>query len=217
MWRSALLRHVRRRRNLTRYRVQLMGDRTRHAGRLEKLLEDASIKLSSVASNITGTSSREMLAALVRAGRFREDLYYRLNVLPLRVPPLRERRADIPALVEVLGEDLALRSGMPQPELAAEALALLKAQHWRGNIRELRNVIEQASLMCARDQIDVADLNLRDVPGLVSSAAASTEVKESKLADTERAMIIGALRETSGNVTLAARALFNLDEFITKN
>ena len=76
----------------------------------------------------------------------REDLYYRLNVLPIRVPALRDRPADIPALVEILGEDLALRSGTLQPEWSPAALSLLSAQTWRGNVRELRNLMEQISL-----------------------------------------------------------------------
>jgi DNA-binding NtrC family response regulator len=80
-----------------------------------------------------------------RAG-FAKTCFYRLHVLPVRVPPLRERRSDIPALVEVLGEDLALRNGTAPPELQADAMALLAGQPWRGNIRELRNVLEQAAM-----------------------------------------------------------------------
>jgi DNA-binding NtrC family response regulator len=100
-------------------------------------------KLLPVNVRVIAATSRD-LAQRVREGTFREDLFYRLNVLPVRVPPLRERRADIPALLEVLGEDVALRSGLPPPDLSREALALLEAQPWRGNIRELRNVLEQA-------------------------------------------------------------------------
>ena len=98
------------------------------------------------------------LAAMVREGRFREDLFYRLHVLPVRVPPLRVRRSDIPALVEALGEDLALRNGVSPPELAADALALLAGQPWRGNIRELRNVLEQAVMRSDSPVIDAAQL-----------------------------------------------------------
>ncbi len=94
---------------------------------------------------VVAATSRD-LQAMVRAGQFREDLYYRLHVLPIRVPPLRERRADIPALVEVLSDDMGLRNDMPPPEWHADALALLAAQEWRGNIRELRNVLEQAAM-----------------------------------------------------------------------
>ncbi|PQA77977.1 sigma-54-dependent Fis family transcriptional regulator [Rhodoferax sp. TS-BS-61-7] len=109
-------------------------------GEIEPL---GSNKLLPVNVRVIAATSRD-LAGLVRAGTFREDLFYRLNVLPIRVPALRERRADIAALLEVLGEDVALRSGLPPPELSPEALALLEAQPWPGNIRELRNVLEQA-------------------------------------------------------------------------
>ncbi|HZY15559.1 MAG TPA: sigma 54-interacting transcriptional regulator, partial [Ramlibacter sp.] len=96
-------------------------------------------------ARVIAATSRD-LAALVREGRFREDLYYRLNVLPIKVPPLRERRADIPALAEVLVEDIASRNGTAPYDLGADALAMLSSQRWRGNIRELRNVLEQAAM-----------------------------------------------------------------------
>jgi len=87
------------------------------------------------------------LEAKVAAGQFRDDLYYRLNVLALRVPPLRERSSDIPAVVEHLLDDIANRSGQPPMELSPEALALLCAQPWRGNVRELGNLLERAQLV----------------------------------------------------------------------
>ena len=112
-------------------------------GEIEPL---GSNKLLQINVRVIAATSRD-LAQLVREGTFREDLFYRLNVLPVRVPPLRERRADIAALLEVLGEDVALRSGLPSPELSREALGLLEAQLWRGNIRELRNVLSRP--LCA--------------------------------------------------------------------
>jgi transcriptional regulator with PAS, ATPase and Fis domain len=93
-------------------------------GEIEPL---GSNKLVPFDARVIAATSRD-LGALVREGRFREDLYYRLNVLPIRVPPLRERRGDIAALVEVLGEDMAHRSGSAPPELSPEALALLQAR-----------------------------------------------------------------------------------------
>lgn len=111
-------------------------------GEIEPL---GSNKLLPFDARVIAATSRD-LGRLMREGSFREDLFYRLNVLPIRVPPLRERREDIPALVEVLGEDMALRGGAQPPELSDEALALLSAQAWRGNIRELRNVLEQATM-----------------------------------------------------------------------
>src|SRR6478736_452293 len=123
-------------------------------GEIEPL---GSNKLVPFDARLIAATSRD-LPALVRDGRFREDLYYRLNVLPLRVPPLRDRRADIPALVEVLGEDMALRSGEAPPELTADALALLAGQQWRGNIRELRNVLEQVTMRSDSQRIDAVQL-----------------------------------------------------------
>jgi len=114
-------------------------------------------KLIPVDIRVIAATSRD-LHALVRKGLFREDLFYRLNVLPIRVPPLRERREDIRALLEVLGEDVAVRSGMQAPELTPDALALLEAQPWRGNIRELRNVLEQATMRSDTPRIEVPQI-----------------------------------------------------------
>jgi transcriptional regulator with PAS, ATPase and Fis domain len=101
---------------------------------------------------IVAATSRD-LVAMVAAGEFRADLYYRLNVLPIHVPPLRDRLQDLEALVEALAEDIARRSGLPHKSLSPEALDLLAAQAWPGNIRELRNVLEQATLMTDDTQL----------------------------------------------------------------
>ncbi len=101
---------------------------------------------------IVAATSRD-LAAMVAAGQFRADLYYRLNVLPIQVPPLRHRLQDLDALVDVLAEDIARRSGLPHKSLSPEALDLLAEQAWPGNIRELRNVLEQATLMTDDTQL----------------------------------------------------------------
>lgn len=104
-------------------------------------------------ARVVAATSRDLLQ-MVRDGLFREDLFYRLHVLPVHVPPLRERSSDIPALVEMLCEDLALRNDMAPPELGRGALELLVAQAWRGNIRELRNVLEQAAMRCDDSHIN---------------------------------------------------------------
>lgn len=119
-------------------------------GEIEPL---GSNRLLAVDVRVIAATSRD-LPALVRQGLFREDLFYRLHVLPLQVPPLRERREDIRALLEVLGEDVAARSGLPVPEFTPQALAVLEAQPWRGNIRELRNVLEQAAMRSDSARID---------------------------------------------------------------
>jgi transcriptional regulator with PAS, ATPase and Fis domain len=95
---------------------------------------------------IIAATSRD-LPAMVASGEFRADLYYRLNVLPIRLPTLRERLPDLEGLVEALAEDIARRSGLPHKSLSADALELLARHAWPGNIRELRNVLEQATLM----------------------------------------------------------------------
>ncbi|HSW04694.1 sigma-54 interaction domain-containing protein [Aquabacterium sp.] len=95
---------------------------------------------------VIAATSRE-LGAMVADGRFRADLYYRLNVLPIRLPALRERITDLEALADALLDDIARRGGLPHKSLSSEALDLLMHQRWPGNIRELRNVLEQAALM----------------------------------------------------------------------
>ena len=160
---------------------------------------------------------------LVREGRFREDLFYRLHVLPVRVPPLRVRRSDIPALVESLGEDLALRNGTAPPELAPDALALLAGQPWRGNIRELRNVLEQAVMRSDASTIDAEQLArvLREAgvepaaPAPVMDHPAPDADSEARylrplaeqVAELERKAIAAALKAHGGNKLATARQL----------
>ena len=169
-------------------------------------------------ARVIAATSRD-LAGLVREGRFREDLYYRLNVLPIRVPPLRERRGDIPALVEVLGEDMALRGGT-HPEVTPEALALLSGQKWRGNIRELRNVLEQAAMCSDSQRIDVPQLEkiLRETgleqiaPALAPAAAPAggsdlLRPLAEQVAELEHRAINAALAATGGNKLATARLL----------
>ena len=171
---------------------------------------------------VVAATSRD-LAALVREGRFREDLYYRLNVLPIRVPPLRERRADMPQLVETLCEDIAARSGGTQMDLDAAALALLQAQPWRGNIRELRNVLEQVALRTDDSHIGAAQLaEVLSLSGLDRVAEPAplplvapdpplddllAQPLAAQLAALERRAMAEALRRTGGNRSAAARLL----------
>jgi len=166
---------------------------------------------------VVAATSRD-LPALVREGRFREDLFYRLHVLPVRVPPLRERPGDIPALVEVLGEDLALRNGTAPPELLPDALALLAGQPWRGNIRELRNVLEQAAMRSDAQSIDAEQLRmiLREAgvePAAPVSEAAGADQDSLlrplavQVAELERRAIAAAMATHGGNKLATARQL----------
>ena len=169
-------------------------------------------------ARVVAATSRD-LPALVASGQFREDLYYRLNVLPVRVPPLRERRGDIPALIEVLGEDMAHR-GSPPPELSASAVALLAAQQWRGNIRELRNVLEQAALRADSDRLDAGPMEaLLRQSGLAQiqpalppepappDASAMLRPLAEQVAELEQRAIAAAMQTTGGNKLAAARLL----------
>ena len=172
-------------------------------------------------ARVIAATSRD-LPALVRDGRFREDLYYRLNVLPLRVPPLRERRSDIPALIEALGEDMAQRSGEAPPELMPDALALLAAQHWRGNTRELRNVLEQLAMRSDSTRIDAAEVKrvlaetgLEQIAAPEPSIPVGDDADQGRLlrpmaeqiAELERRAIAAALARTGGNKLATARLL----------
>jgi transcriptional regulator with PAS, ATPase and Fis domain len=166
------------------------------------------------------------LPARVAAGQFRADLYYRLNVITLRLPALRERPQDIAALVEVLGEDIARRSGVPQKEWSPQALALLTQQPWPGNVRELRNLIEQLNLLTDASRIEEADLRGRVLAAAAPKALESvgtplprppteslappdgpTQTIAQRRAAVERAAIAQALATHHGNKSAAARSL----------
>jgi transcriptional regulator with PAS, ATPase and Fis domain len=192
-------------------------------GEIEPL---GSNKLIPFDARVIAATSRD-LGKLLRQELFREDLFYRLNVLPIRVPPLRERRDDIPALVEVLGEDIALRSNVEPPELGADVVALLSAQIWRGNIRELRNVLEQAMMRSDTNHVEASHLReiLREsgvvhidalpFPSTVSSAniaggsASDSSVRPlaEQVAVLERRAIAAAMAAAKGNKVAAAKLL----------
>jgi transcriptional regulator with PAS, ATPase and Fis domain len=163
-------------------------------------------KVESVDVRVIAATSRD-LAAMVASGQFRADLYYRLNVLPIALPPLRARRDDIEALAEALLEDIARRSGLPVRSLAPDALDALAAHDWPGNIRELRNALEQAVLM--HDELLLHAAQLPALAGRLPVAARDDGVKPlpDQLADVERAAIAAALKATGGNRVAAAKML----------
>jgi transcriptional regulator with PAS, ATPase and Fis domain len=161
------------------------------------------------------------LVQLVREGKFREDLFYRLNVLPLRVPPLRERATDLPALVETLTEDLALRNQTAPIELKEASLQLLSAQTWRGNIRELRNVLEQAALQSDGDVIgpellrrvlqdngvELAQRPAAPIEKQNNATQVTVRSLATQVAQLEIDAIQQALHHANGNKSLAAKWL----------
>lgn len=150
------------------------------------------------------------LAAEVAAGRFRQDLFYRLNVIELRVPPLRERREDIPLLADTMLRRLAEGSGLPAARLTGEALDKLKCYRFPGNVRELENMLERAYTLCEDDLIQAADLRLADAtPASDSGDASLAQIDnlEDYLEEIERKLIMQALEETRWNRTAAAQRL----------
>ncbi|WP_349573264.1 sigma-54 interaction domain-containing protein [Azotobacter salinestris] len=155
------------------------------------------------------------LEARVAAGAFRGDLYYRLNVLSLRLPPLRERREDIRLLAEHLLDEIASRSGQPRLELDEEALEVLAVQSWPGNVRELRNLLERAQLQAESNLLGrQALLALLDTPPPATPEEAPSTGHAPpipplahSLADAERTALQAALAACNGNRRRAAQCL----------
>lgn len=157
------------------------------------------------------SATHKNLAALVAEGKFREDLFYRVNVIEIRVPPLRERPEDIDELVQSIVGRLG-RQAANRPLRVTEAAAkALREYHFPGNVRELENVLERAATLCAGGVIDVADLQLRpkvtssEVP--IPSTVAPGENLGEALEDIERDAILRALEQTRYNKTKAAQLL----------
>ncbi|HSN15205.1 MAG TPA: sigma-54 dependent transcriptional regulator [Anaeromyxobacteraceae bacterium] len=165
------------------------------------------------------------LKALIAEGRFREDLFYRLAVVPMELPPLRERRADIPVLVAHFIEKFNLRLGKHVESVDPEAMQILQAYGWPGNIRELENLMERSVLFADGPVVEAAQLpdSLREqapaaapmpiapvgpLGAIASPAGASMkEIVRQAQAELERELIARALEETGGNVTRAAKRL----------
>lgn len=145
------------------------------------------------------------LRDLVDKGAFRQDLYYRLNVIELRMPPLRERMEDIVPLVEAI---LRRVFGENTPKLSSGALKALEFYSFPGNVRELENILERATALCSGDTIEVDDLHLgpEDVPGGEAPGRGS-ETLDDYLNRLERQAILEALQKAEGNRTAAARLL----------
>lgn len=140
------------------------------------------------------------LPALVAAGKWREDLYYRINLVTLRLPPLRERREDIAPLVHHFLREAALRDGRAVPEISPEALRLLERLPYPGNIRELRNIVESAYILGGGTRIEASAFSgVADRP--------ETPVSGATLADMERQAITDALARYGGNLSKAALVL----------
>ena len=142
---------------------------------------------------------------MLAAGQFREDLYYRLNVVPIFLPPLRERREDIPALVDHFARRYAEEAGRAV-RFTPAAVALLAAQEWPGNVRELENAVERTVVLSNRGVIDAADLKLLTAGAPVVAAAAGDGLPGT-VHDIELRMLREALEATTWRQAAAARRL----------
>jgi len=157
------------------------------------------------------------LGEMVARDAFREDLYYRLNVLPLYVPPLRERHGDIPKLATAFLEHVCRKSNLRVEGFSPEAMARLESYHWPGNVRELRNVVERVAILCDSQRIEP-----RHLPPEISQARPRSlvanlpsnweefkrlkqEVRDAAVRELERRFLIEALARSEGNVTKAAK------------
>ncbi len=144
----------------------------------------------------------------IEAGRFRQDLFYRLNVFPILMPPLRDRPDDVPLLAEALLGRVAAEVQVPTPALSPQALARLQAYDFPGNVRELQNILERACLLAAQPGGEAGVIGAEHLPrNLLAGVAAEGEAPASRLEGQERALILEALEAQRWNQTQAARTL----------
>jgi DNA-binding NtrC family response regulator len=160
------------------------------------------------------------LEAEVEAGRFRRDLFYRINVMAIRIPPLRERQEDVPVLAKAFLEEFSQRFRKPVTSIPPETMALLHAYHWPGNVRELRNVIERAVLLSKSEEIHPSSLPFQ-VPTAAPAGISGDLNLRAIMAAEERRTLIEALRRAEGVRREAARLLGidarNLGYFLKKH
>jgi transcriptional regulator with GAF, ATPase, and Fis domain len=161
------------------------------------------------------SATNRNLESLVQQDLFRSDLYYRLNVFPIELPPLRERDQDILLLADHFLDRFAQTNRRGPTSIAPDARAALMAYAWPGNVREVQNIIERAAIVAHKDAVTAADLEFGPLPHADSTSAPPPSVEGSstakplrtRLADEEKTSIIRAVEGSGGNIAAAARAL----------
>jgi two-component system response regulator PilR (NtrC family) len=165
-------------------------------------------------------ATNRALNDLVQEGKFREDLYFRLNVIPVHIPPLRDRKEDIPLLSGYFLQKFSDKSGKKISRISPEAMQILMAHRFPGNVRELENLIERAVVLCANDILGIADFQFsaetsaewkrrESIPAIASPTQSKTyrTVKQNVLAAFEQQFFMDALRSNQGNVSKAAESV----------
>jgi two-component system nitrogen regulation response regulator NtrX len=151
------------------------------------------------------------LEARVREEKFRQDLFHRIHVFPLLLPPLRERRDDIPALVEHFAAQVCAQNGWKPIPFTADAIAEMQTHPWPGNVRELRNMVERLMLLATEGQVDLATVQMALPKAFSSAGTAPIAIGSGALADRvqsfEREVILGELKRSHQNMSLAAKTL----------
>lgn len=179
--------------------------------RLLRFLEDRKIrrigdlKENSVDCRVLAATNADLVQE-IKKGNFREDLYYRLRVVTLQIPSLRERREDIPVLAKHFVQSYARQSGLPSVQVPKETVDYITKYPWPGNVRELKNAIEAGIVLCRGNVLRAEDMHQSGLPTLAVSTEASADDSFS-LEDTERGAIIRALKQTGGIQKEAAKLL----------
>jgi two-component system nitrogen regulation response regulator NtrX len=184
-------------------------------GRILRVLTDQSFtrvggtRTVKVDVRVVSATARDLQGEIAE-GRFREDLYYRLNVVPVAIPPLADRREDIPALVDHFVAHYAAERRVPTPEVADDAMVALQSYEWPGNVRQLRNVVERTIILAPGDRIGRIDVDLlpADVLGGAGEGAGASAMMGAPLREAretfEREYLKVQIRRFSGNISRTA-------------
>jgi two-component system nitrogen regulation response regulator NtrX len=186
-------------------RAQAKVLRVLEAGEVEPV---GAARVGRVDVRVIAATNRDLTES-IQAGRFREDLYFRLNVVPLRTPPLRERPQDVPLLTEHFTKLLSERDHRKPRRFATGALAMLAARNWPGNVRELRNLIERVLIMTDADPIEARDLppEARVAPSEIANRALDLPTLSAFKEYAEREFLVTKLRENGWNISRTAEVI----------